>query len=1262
MANQIVVSAGAKVRNLDGVLTGTSGVVNSLPINASNGIPQLDVNGKILVSQLPNSVMEYKGTWNVSTNTPTLVNGTGNQGDVFLVEGAAVGGTSFNFGAGGILFFNGDQAIYSGSIWQRASGATGTVTSVAVTESGDSLNITGSPIVNSGTINIGFNGTNLQYVNGAGNLTTFPDLSVYVTLAGAQTITGSKTFSATLYGTDSEFSGSVLSPIFSVINGTKVVNLQSLATLNRDIYLPDASGTIALTSDIPILTGYVPYTGATADVDLDTFKLNAQSIHAKGTGGLGHFGMKHQSASATASANEVSLFADSLGDFSWLNGNLYLSKFITSSNTAARSYTFPDATGTVALTSDLTGYLTAVTATYPLSSSGGTTPNITIPLATAITDGYLSDTDWFVFNSKQAALSGTGFVKISGTTISYDNSTYYLASNPNGYTSNVGTVTSVGLSSATSGVTIGSSPITTSGTITLAIATATDFQNGLLSSTDRTAFNNKQDQFTVSSPLTFTSLNLAMAAATTSVNGYLSSADWTTFNNKQGTITLTTTGTSGAATFTSNTLNIPNYGSALSAYLPLTGGTLTGALSGTSATFTNSAITTSVLYTNNNSSGAQHYQDFGNGGGFVSGRILRGNGASGLEANGLNIDSYAGFKVRLNQLGGSGGSFTIDGGNVGIGTSSPDALLEVENASNPSIFVTNTGAATLRIQAATGVVYIGSKTADALDFITGDTPRMRITSGGNVGIGTSSPNAPLTIYNASIPYMNLKNANSGTYGMVFGFTDSNGNAELWNYDNGFLRFATNGAERMRITSAGRLLINTPTESTYQLDVNGTGRFLTTSTPPLTIQTTGGNNGIIMLTASTKVSWLIGAQYNVDQSFEITPSTANGGTTFSAPALKIASTGAATFSSTINSGAITSTGLGTLNLKLNGGNSNIQLWSSDTNPTQRNWTISQSNLAYADLGFYQSNALGGDPIAAGTARMYLSAGGNVLIGTTTNTNHKLTVYNATSASQVRVAGAAPSIVFTDTVTDPATYVGYIGMATAANNFITGAAAGDYVLHNYSGGPILFGINNSEKMRITSGGFLKASNTGNYFNAASYHELRANTSGNWVTYMTNTASTDPYGLIVNYTGASPNGSVNEFFYAYDTLGGRFGVRSNGGIANYQANDVNLSDIRTKKDIIPLESYWDKFKAIEIVKFKYKDQTHDDFNIGVIAQQVESVAPEFIDTDGFGEIPKDGIPLKTVYTADLHHATIRVLQECMVKIEEQQAQIEELKLKIK
>ena len=52
---------------------------------------------------------------------------------------------------------------------------------------------------------------------------------------------------------------------------------------------------------------------------------------------------------------------------------------------------------------------------------------------------------------------------------------------------------------------------------------------------------------------------ISMAAATTSVNGYLTSTDWNTFNGKQGSITLTTTGTSGAATLVGTTLNIPQY-------------------------------------------------------------------------------------------------------------------------------------------------------------------------------------------------------------------------------------------------------------------------------------------------------------------------------------------------------------------------------------------------------------------------------------------------------------------------------------------------------------------------------------------------------------------------------------------------------------------------------------------------------------------------------------------------------------------------------
>jgi len=50
----------------------------------------------------------------------------------------------------------------------------GTVTSVGVTETGDALTITGSPITSAGTINIGFAGDATQYVRGDGALADFP--------------------------------------------------------------------------------------------------------------------------------------------------------------------------------------------------------------------------------------------------------------------------------------------------------------------------------------------------------------------------------------------------------------------------------------------------------------------------------------------------------------------------------------------------------------------------------------------------------------------------------------------------------------------------------------------------------------------------------------------------------------------------------------------------------------------------------------------------------------------------------------------------------------------------------------------------------------------------------------------------------------------------------------------------------------------------------------------------------------------------------
>jgi hypothetical protein len=152
----------------------------------------------------------------------------------------------------------------------------------------------------------------------------------------------------------------------------------------------------------------------------------------------------------------VSLFADSLGDLSWLNGNLYLSKFITSSNTAARSYTFPNANGTVALTSDIS---------YPVTSVFGRTGAVVATSGDYTTTQVTEGTNLYFTDARARAA-------ISLTTTGTSGAATYVSGVLNipqyqGVLTNpvTGTGTTNTLPKFTAASTIGNSNITDSGTL-----------------------------------------------------------------------------------------------------------------------------------------------------------------------------------------------------------------------------------------------------------------------------------------------------------------------------------------------------------------------------------------------------------------------------------------------------------------------------------------------------------------------------------------------------------------------------------------------------------------------------------------------------------------------------------------------------------------------------------------------------------------------------------------------------------------------------
>lgn len=91
----------------------------------ANGVATLDAFGRVPSSQLPSAVFEYKGAWDASLNSPTLIDGTGNTGDVYRVT---VAGTQ-NLGSGSVTYAVGDLLLYDGAIYQR-SDSTDNITSV----------------------------------------------------------------------------------------------------------------------------------------------------------------------------------------------------------------------------------------------------------------------------------------------------------------------------------------------------------------------------------------------------------------------------------------------------------------------------------------------------------------------------------------------------------------------------------------------------------------------------------------------------------------------------------------------------------------------------------------------------------------------------------------------------------------------------------------------------------------------------------------------------------------------------------------------------------------------------------------------------------------------------------------------------------------------------------------------------------------------------------------------------------------------------
>jgi len=236
--------------------------------------------------------VNYEGTWNASTNTPTLTSSVGTKGDYYVVS--VTGTTNLN---GVTAWTQGDWAIFNGSAWEKVdntdlvtsvAGRTGAITlttadvsglGTIATQASSNVSITGGSITGITDLAVADGGTGASDASGARtNLGLVIGTDVLAPNGSAASLTSFPTFNQNTTGTASNVTGTV-----AVLNGGTGATTTSGARTNLGLVI--GTDVLAPTGSAASLTSFPTFNQNTTGTAASTPKLLTTNFTIEESGG-----------------------------------------------------------------------------------------------------------------------------------------------------------------------------------------------------------------------------------------------------------------------------------------------------------------------------------------------------------------------------------------------------------------------------------------------------------------------------------------------------------------------------------------------------------------------------------------------------------------------------------------------------------------------------------------------------------------------------------------------------------------------------------------------------------------------------------------------------------------------------------------------------------------------------------------------------------------------------------------------------------------